>query len=155
MLTSLLGQSRIFYVMSRDRMLPPAVSAVHPRFLTPARTTMITGVVVAFLALIVPLEDLLKLVNIGTLSAFAIVSIGVAILRIVAPNAKRPFKAPGGIVIGVLGFLLCLYLIGYGLALPTWIRFIVWFAVGAGIYGFYGYHNSLLHPKHAKPTSTD
>jgi APA family basic amino acid/polyamine antiporter len=155
MLTSLLGQSRIFYVMSRDRMLPPSVSAVHPRFLTPARTTMITGVVVAFLALIVPLEDLLKLVNIGTLSAFAIVSIGVAILRIVAPNAKRPFKAPGGIVIGVLGFLLCLYLIGYGLALPTWIRFIVWFAVGAGIYGFYGYHNSLLHPKHAQPKSPD
>ncbi|HLJ84095.1 MAG TPA: amino acid permease [Candidatus Eremiobacteraceae bacterium] len=153
MLTSLLGQSRIFYVMSRDRMLPPAVSAVHPRFLTPARTTMITGIVVAFLALIVPLEDLLKLVNIGTLSAFAIVSIGVAILRFVAPNAKRPFKAPAGVVIGILGFLLCMYLILYGLSLPTWIRFLVWFAVGAAIYGFYGYHQSLLHPKNAQPKS--
>lgn len=149
MLTSLLGQSRIFYVMSRDRLLPPAVSALHPRFLTPARTTMITGVVVAFLALIVPLADLLKLVNIGTLSAFAIVSIGVVILRIVAPNAKRPFRAPAGPVIGVLGFLMCTGLILYGLSLPTWIRFLVWFAVGTAIYGFYGYHKSTLHPKNA------
>jgi APA family basic amino acid/polyamine antiporter len=150
MLTSLLGQSRIFYVMSRDRLLPPAVSALHPRFLTPARTTMITGVVVAFLALIVPLADLLKLVNIGTLSAFAIVSIGVVILRIVAPNAKRPFRAPAGPLVGILGFLMCTGLILYGLSLPTWIRFLVWFAVGAAIYGFYGYHKSTLHPKNAK-----
>jgi APA family basic amino acid/polyamine antiporter len=149
MLTSLLGQSRIFYVMSRDRLLPPAVAALHPRFLTPARTTMITGVVVAFLALIVPLADLLKLVNIGTLSAFAIVSIGVVILRVVAPNAKRPFRAPAGPLIGVLGFLMCMGLILYGLSLPTWIRFLVWFAVGAAIYGFYGYHKSMLHPKNA------
>ena len=151
MLTSLLGQSRIFYVMSRDRLLPPAVSAVHPRFLTPARTTMLTGVVVAFLALIVPLADLLKLVNIGTLSAFAIVSIGVVILRVVAPNAKRPFRAPAGPLIGVLGFLMCTGLILYGLSLPTWIRFLVWFGVGAAIYGFYGYHKSTLHPKNAVP----
>lgn len=149
MLTSLLGQSRIFYVMSRDKLLPPAVSALHPRFLTPARTTMITGVVVAFLALIVPLADLLKLVNIGTLSAFAIVSIGIVILRVVAPNAKRPFRAPAGPLIGVLGFLMCTGLILYGLSLPTWIRFLVWFAVGAAIYGFYGYHKSTLHPKNA------
>ena len=150
MLTSLLGQSRIFYVMSRDRLLPPAVSAVHPRFLTPARTTMITGVVVAFLALIVPLADLLKLVNIGTLSAFAIVSIGVVILRVVAPNAKRPFRAPAGPLVGILGFLMCTGLIFYGLSLPTWIRFLFWFGVGAAIYGFYGYHKSMLHPKNAQ-----
>ena len=150
MLTSLLGQSRIFYVMSRDRLLPPAVSALHPRFFTPARTTMITGVVVAFLALIVPLADLLKLVNIGTLSAFAIVSIGVVILRVVAPNAKRPFRAPAAPLIGVLGFLMCTGLILYGLSLPTWIRFLVWFFVGVAIYGFYGYHKSMLHPKNAQ-----
>ncbi len=79
-LSSLLGQSRIFYVMARDEMLPPAVAEIHPRFKTPLRTTMITGVAVAVLALIVPLNDLLNLVNIGTLIAFTVVCAGVLYL---------------------------------------------------------------------------
>ncbi|MDQ6931881.1 MAG: amino acid permease, partial [Candidatus Eremiobacteraeota bacterium] len=90
MITSLLGQTRIFYVMARDRMLPPAVARIHPVFHTPARMTMITGLIVAVLAAIVPLEKLLEMVNIGTLSAFSIVCLGVFVLRFTAPDAQRP-----------------------------------------------------------------
>ncbi|MBV8171396.1 MAG: amino acid permease [Candidatus Eremiobacteraeota bacterium] len=149
MVTSLLGQVRIFYVMARDRMLPPIFAAVHPRFRTPARMTMITGVIVAFLALIVPLEKLLELVNIGTLSAFVIVSVGVFVLRFVAPHAHRPFRAPFGLAMSVLGCLSCLWMM---IALPaaTWVRFIVWFVIGVIIYAAYGYRHSLLR---AQPVS--
>jgi len=143
MVTSLLGQTRIFYVMARDRMLPPAFAAVHPRFRTPARMTMITGVLVAFLALIVPLEKLLELVNIGTLSAFVIVSAGVFILRFVAPHANRPFKAPFGLAMASLGFFSCLWMMS-ALPMATWFRFIGWFIVGVVIYLSYGYRHSLL-----------
>ncbi|MBV8082794.1 MAG: amino acid permease [Candidatus Eremiobacteraeota bacterium] len=143
MVTSLLGQTRIFYVMARDRMLPPVFAAVHPRFRTPARMTIITGVIVAFLALIVPLEKLLELVNIGTLSAFVIVSAGVFVLRFVAPHAHRPFKAPFGLGMATLGFLSCLWMMS-ALPMATWIRFIVWFAAGVVIYLLYGYRHSLL-----------
>jgi APA family basic amino acid/polyamine antiporter len=143
MLTSLLGQTRIFYVMARDRLLPQFVAAVHPRFRTPARMTMITGVIVAVLAAVIPLAKLLALVNIGTLSAFAIVCIGVFILRFTQPNARRPYKAPLGPLVAILGFVLCIAMM-WGLNLPTWIRFVVWFLVGVSIYIAYGYRHSLL-----------
>src|SRR5579872_1847213 len=144
MLTSLLGQTRIFYVMARDRLLPEAVSRVHPRFRTPARMTMITGIVVAIMAAIIPLEKLLELVNIGTLSAFAIVCLGVLVLRFTQPEANRPFRAPAGPLMAVLGLAGCLYLIFKGLPEATLIRFIVWFSIGIIIYAFYGYRHSLL-----------
>ena len=143
MITSLLGQTRIFYVMARDRMLPPIFAAVHAVFRTPARMTMITGVLVAILALIVPLEKLLELVNIGTLSAFVIVSAGVFVLRFVAPHANRPFKAPFGLATAALGFFSCLWMMS-ALPLPTWFRFIGWFIVGVVLYVAYGYRHSLL-----------
>jgi APA family basic amino acid/polyamine antiporter len=143
MITSLLGQARIFYVMSRDRMLPPGVAEIHPRFHTPARTTLITGVAVALFALLFPLDQLLFMVNVGTLWAFAIVSIGVVELRFIAPTAKRPFKAPAGVLVGLLGFGLCIYMMT-GLGIPTWVRYIVWFVVGIAIYAWYGYRNSML-----------
>ena len=143
MLTSLLGQVRIFYVMSRDKLLPPQVAKVHPRFRTPATMTMITGGVVTILAAVLPLTDLLKLVNIGTLAAFAIVCAGVLVLRVTKPNAERPFKAPLVWIFGVLGAVSCGYLI-FGLQLPTWIRFVVWFAIGMGAYFAYGFWNSRL-----------
>jgi APA family basic amino acid/polyamine antiporter len=144
MLTSLLGQIRIFYVMARDRMLPPGVARVHPRFRTPARMTMITGLVVALLAAVYPLDILLRLVNIGTLSAFAIVCAGVLVLRIVNPGAPRPFRAPLAPIFTVLGALGCLYLIVAGLGPATWLRFGLWFLVGIGVYALYGYRNSRL-----------
>jgi APA family basic amino acid/polyamine antiporter len=153
MVTSLLGQVRIFYVMARDRLLPPIFAAVHPRFRTPARMTMITGVIVAVLALIVPLEKLLELVNIGTLSAFAIVSVGVFVLRFTAPQAKRPFKAPFGLGMAVLGFLSCMWLMA-SLPLATWLRFILWFVAGVIVYAVYGYRRSRLRaPAEAIPDS--
>jgi APA family basic amino acid/polyamine antiporter len=143
MLTSLLGQIRIFYVMSRDRMLPPSVAKIHPRFRTPATMTFITGGIVAVLAAMLPLSDLLDFVNIGTLSAFAIVCVGVLVLRIVQPHAERPFRAPLVWVFTIAGAASCLYLIT-GLSLPTWIRFGVWFAIGIAIYAVYGYRKSHL-----------
>ncbi len=143
-ITSLLGQSRIFYVMARDRMLPAAVAQIHTRFRTPARMTMITGLTVAILAAIVPLEKLLELVNIGTLSAFSIVCLGVLVLRYTRPDAKRPFRVPFGPAIAVAGLLMCLYLTFGGLGLATWIRFAVWFTVGLAIYIFYGHRHSRL-----------
>ncbi len=144
MLTSLLGQVRIFYCMARDRMLPPIVSRVDARTKTPLITTLTTGVIVAVLAGVVPLDVLLSLVNIGTLSAFAIVCAGVLVLRYVDPGARRPFRAPFSPVMPVLGFGMCLYLMIGGLSGGTWIRFVVWFAVGVAVYAAYGYRHSLL-----------
>ncbi|MGC2130565.1 MAG: amino acid permease [Candidatus Aquilonibacter sp.] len=143
MVTSLLGQIRIFYVMARDRMLPPGVAKIHPRFRTPATMTMITGGIVAVLAALLPLADLLDFVNIGTLSAFAIVCAGVLVLRIVQPQAHRPFRAPLVWIFTIGGAASCLFLIT-GLSLPTWIRFGVWFVIGIAIYAVYGYRKSRL-----------
>jgi APA family basic amino acid/polyamine antiporter len=143
MLTSLLGQIRIFYVMARDRMLPPGVARIHPRFRTPARTTMITGVIVAVLAASLPLSALLELVNIGTLVAFGIVCIGVLVLRVIEPHAKRPFRAPLAIVFTILGAASCGYLIS-GLSNVTWVRYVIWFVIGLIAYAAYGYRRSRL-----------
>lgn len=149
-ITSLLGQIRIFYVMARDRMLPPGVARIHPRFRTPARMTVITGAVVTILAATLPLADLLDFVNIGTLSAFAIVCAGVLVLRVTRPDASRPFRAPFIWFFGVAGAILCLYLIT-GLSLPTWIRFGVWFVIGIVIYAVYGYRKSRLRTLQEAP----
>ncbi len=146
MLTSLLGQVRIFYVMARDRMLPAFVARIDPRTRTPLFSTLVTGVIVAILAGIVPLDVLLSLVNIGTLSAFAIVCAGVLVLRYSRPDAKRPFRAPLGPLVAVLGLGMCLYLMIGGLSGGTWLRFVLWFAVGVGVYAAYGYRHSLLRP---------
>ncbi len=144
MLTTMLGQVRIFYVMARDRMLPAAVARLHPKTRTPAWTTAITGVVIAILAGIIPLDVLLSLVNIGTLSAFAIVCAGVLVLRFTNPAANRPFRCPGAPVVPILGVGMCLYLMIGGLSGATWVRFVVWFAVGIAVYAAYGYRHSLL-----------
>lgn len=145
MLTSLLGQVRIFYVMSRDKLLPPQVARIHPRFRTPAVMTMVTGGVVTILAAVFPLNDLLKMVNIGTLAAFAVVCIGVLVLRVINPKAERPFKAPLVWIFGVLGSMSCFYLI-YGLDPMTWLRYAAWFVVGMIAYFAYGYWNSRMRP---------
>ena len=129
MLTSLLGQIRIFYVMARDRMLPPSVAKVDPRFRTPLRTTLVTGGIVTVFAAIFPLTDLLLLVNIGTLVAFAIVCIGVLVLRYTHPEATRPFRAPLLPIFAVAGAATCLYLV-MRLDPHTWIRYGVWFLIG-------------------------
>lgn len=145
MLTSLLGQIRIFYVMSRDRLLPPAFGAVHGRTQTPVVTTLATGAIVAFVAAVIPLTSLLKLVNIGTFSAFVIVCAGVMVLRFTHPYAERPFRVPfGPVVVPAIGIALCAWLTLEGLDGLTWLRFIVWFLVGIAVYALYGYRHSLL-----------
>jgi APA family basic amino acid/polyamine antiporter len=143
MLTSLLGQVRIFYVMARDRMLPPGVARIHHVFRTPARMTVITGLIVAVFAAVLPLTDLLTLVNIGTLAAFAIVCAGVLVLRYVNPAAHRPFRAPLLPFFSIAGAVSCLYLIS-GLQVATWLRYAAWFAVGILVYALYGFRKSRL-----------
>src|SRR5256885_137147 len=136
-LVNMLAQSRIFYSMSRDGLLPPLFARLHPRFRTPHVTTTITGVVVAIASGLFPIGVLGQLVSMGTLLAFAIVCSGVLILRKTAPDTPRPFRTPGMPWVPVIGTLICLYLMS-GLPLPTWIRLFVWLAIGLTIYFSYG-----------------
>jgi APA family basic amino acid/polyamine antiporter len=141
-LASLLGQTRIFYVMARDKMLPPFVAKVNPRFQTPVLMTMITGVAVAILALIVPLTQLLNLVNIGTLLAFMVVCGGVIYLRYKRPDIPRTFRSPFVPVFPALGILLSGFLAVFGLSTETWIWFMSALCVGLVIFFLYGFRKS-------------
>jgi APA family basic amino acid/polyamine antiporter len=143
LLVMLMSQPRIFFAMSRDRLLPPGVSKVHPRFKTPYITTIITGVIVAVCAALFPIQLLGEMTSIGTLFAFVVVSAAVIALRIKRPEAPRPFRVPGGFVLPVLGVLSCLYLM-LSLPVATWLRFLGWLDVGILIYWFYGRTHSPL-----------
>jgi len=142
-LVMLLGQSRIFWTMADDGLLPKFVSRVHPKFRTPWITTILTGIVVAFFAALFTVREAGSLVSICTLLAFVIVSIGVLVLRIREPHLPRTFKTPAVWVVAPLGALSALYLM---IALPwrTWERLIIWFVIGIVIYFFYGVHRSKL-----------
>jgi APA family basic amino acid/polyamine antiporter len=137
----LLGQSRVLFAMSRDRLLPSALSSVHPRYGTPYRITVITGVFVAVLAALVPLDELATLVNIGTLFAFMLVSIGVLVLRRTRPDLPRAFRVPLMPVLPIVSALACLWLMA-NLSGETWLRFFVWMALGMAIYATYGRRRS-------------
>ena len=141
-LASLLGQTRIFYVMARDNMLPPFVARIHPRFKTPALMTMITGAGVALLTLVVPLTDLLSLVNIGTLAAFIVVCAGVIWLRVKRPDIPRPFRSPFVPWFPLTGIAMALALIAFGLNVRTVYWFLGAMAVGLVIYFCYGFRKS-------------
>ncbi len=141
-LASLLGQTRIFYVMARDKMLPPAVAMVHPRFKTPIVTTMITGVAVAILALIVPLNQLLNLVNIGTLIAFTVVCAGVLYLRKRKPDMPRSFRVPFVPLFPILGIVCSMFLAIFGLSRTTWTWFVGALIVGLIFFFAYGFRRS-------------
>ena len=142
-LVLMLGQARVLFAMSRDGLLPRRLSAVHPRFGTPWVTTAITGVVVAVLAAFISLEKLSELVNIGTLFAFVIVSIGVIVLRRTRPDLHRPFRVPGVPWLPILSVIACAWLM-INLPVDTWIRFGIWLAVGLVIYFGYGMRHSRL-----------
>jgi basic amino acid/polyamine antiporter, APA family len=137
----MLGQSRVLFAMSRDRLLPRGLAAVHPKYGTPYKITLITGVIVAALAGFVPLTELANLVNIGTLFAFVLVSIGVIILRRTRPDLHRSFRVPAVPLLPILSVLACFYLM---LNLPgeTWLRFGIWMVVGIGLYFVYGRSHS-------------
>ncbi len=143
-LVMLMGQPRIFYSMSKDGLLPPLFSKLHPKFKTPYISSIITGIFAALLAGFLPISLLGELVSIGTLLAFAIVCIGIMVLRVKQPNAKRPFKAPFIWITGTFGagFAIIQML---GLPLDTWIRLFIWMALGFLIYFIYGKKNSILN----------
>jgi len=143
LLVMLMSQPRIFFSMSRDRLLPSGVSAVHPRFGTPYITTIITGVVVALFAGLLRIDVVGEMTSIGTLFAFVVVCAAVMMLRVKRPDAHRPFRVPGGFVFPVMGVISCLYLM-LSLSVVTWVRFLVWLDLGLAIYWFYGRTHSPL-----------
>jgi len=136
MMILMLGQSRVAFAMSRDGLLPRPLSRVHPRFGTPYRITVIVGVVVAILAGVIPLAELAELVNIGTLFAFVLVSIGVAVLRRTRPDLPRSFRLPLMPLIPILSLLACLVLMFF-LTVETWLRFLAWMLLGLIVYFLY------------------
>ena len=145
MLSSLLvyqlGQSRVWFSMSRDGLLPRIFSNVHPRFRTPAFSTWVAGFVVAIPSGLFDIGTLADLSNIGTLFAFVLVSIGVIVLRYREPERRRGFRVPGGPVIPALSVIFC-FLLMAGLPIITWMRFFIWLAIGLLIYFFYSRHRS-------------
>lgn len=138
-----MGQSRIFMSMARDGLLPKVAARIHPRFRTPHVTTMITGACVAIPAMFVDINDAIEFTNIGTLFAFAIVSVGVIVLRYKEPNRARPFRCPWVPVVPLLSVGCCIALMCY-LPLITWLRFIGWLALGLLVYYLYGRKHSVL-----------
>lgn len=140
-LVLLLGQSRIFYAMANDGLVPDLFGRIHPRFRTPWLGTIVTGVFAAALSATVPLDILGELVSIGTLAAFVIVCFGILVLRVREPDVKRPFRTPFVWIVAPLGILMCGAMM-YWLPFDTWVRLIVWTIIGLGIYGFYGARNA-------------
>jgi APA family basic amino acid/polyamine antiporter len=143
MLVMLMGQSRVFFSMSRDGLLPAWAGRVHPRFRTPWISSIIVGLFVAFIAGLLPIGVLSQLTSIGTLLAFVIVCAGVWVLRIKRPDLHRPFKTPMVPLVPILGILISLGLM-LSLPLSTWLRLIVWLILGMAIYFGYGRKHSRL-----------
>jgi APA family basic amino acid/polyamine antiporter len=137
------GQPRIFMAMARDGLLPGWAAKIHPKYRTPHVTTVITGLVVAFGSLFMDENEIYDLTNIGTLSAFAIVAIGVLALRYIDPDRPRPFRVPFVWPVAILGAAACLYTMK-GLPTHAWERFGIWLAVGLVLYFVYGFQNSRL-----------
>jgi APA family basic amino acid/polyamine antiporter len=131
-----LGQARVWFAMSRDRLLPDVFSRVHPKFRTPAFATWVAGILVAIPAGLFDVGTFAEMSNIGTLFAFVLVSIGVIVLRVRQPERPRGFRVPFGPVIPVLSILFCILLMA-GLPAKTWIRFFVWLVIGLVVYVFY------------------
>ena len=137
------GQPRIFFAMARDGLLPQWAAKIHPKHRVPHVTTIITGVFVALWALIGDAGETYNLTNIGTLFAFALVSIGVLVLRYSDPERPRPFRVPFVWPVTIVSAVLCVFVM-VGLPGETWVRFAVWLAIGLLIYAGYGYKHSRL-----------
>ena len=146
MLILMLGQSRVFFAMSRDRLLPPVFAQVSERFQTPYRSTLVTGVAVAALAALLSLDTLADLVNIGTLFAFVLVALGIPVLRRTRPDLERRFRTPLVPLVPILSVLASVYLM-LNLPAATWLRFFVWMAVGLVVYFAYGARHSRLRDR--------
>jgi APA family basic amino acid/polyamine antiporter len=138
------GQTRVIFAMSRDGLLPARLSSVHPVHATPYFATWIVGIVFATIAAFVPLNVLAELINIGTLSAFTLISIAVLVLRRTRPDLPRAFRCPGVPVVPLLSVGFCLFLMAHLEAL-TWIAFLTWLGIGLAIYFLYARRNAVLH----------
>ena len=143
LLVLLYGQSRIFFAMSRDGLLPPVFSNVHPRFRTPFRVVIATGLLVSLVAGFMPIQQVAELVNVGTLAAFMLVSVAVMVLRYTRPDLHRPFRTPFVPWVPLLAIGFCGYLIASLDAVTLW-RFVIWMALGLAIYFLYARHHSRL-----------
>jgi APA family basic amino acid/polyamine antiporter len=142
-LVMLLGQPRIFYSMARDGLLPRVFGKVHHKFQTPYISTIVTGAVAGIIGGLFPIGLLGELVSIGTLLAFVIVSAGILVLRYRSPELQRPFRTPLVPLVPILAIVFCGYLM-YGLPADTWLRLIIWMAIGLVIYFAFGKNNSRL-----------
>ncbi|NUY79533.1 amino acid permease [Flavobacterium sp. MAH-1] len=142
-LVDLLGQSRVFYAMSKDGLLPQIFSRLHPKFNTPSKSNVVLCVFISLFAGFVPISVVGEMTSIGTLLAFVMVCLGILILRKRQPDAERPFKTPFVPLVPILGILTCVVMM-VSLPLDTWIRLFVWLAIGFAIYFAYGKKNSKL-----------
>lgn len=145
-LVMLLGQSRVFYSMSQDGLLPRLFSDIHPKFKTPYKSNFLFMVFVSLFAAFVPASVVGEMVSIGTLFAFVLVCIGIWVLRVKQPDAPRTFKVPMVPLIPILGVVTCMFMMVF-LPLDTWIRLFVWMAMGIVIYFLYSRHRSVLRRK--------
>jgi APA family basic amino acid/polyamine antiporter len=137
------GQPRIFFAMARDGLLPAWASRIHPKYRTPHITTLVTGLAVGLGSLVMDENEIYDLTNIGTLSAFAIVCIGVLVLRRLEPERPRPFRVPLLPAVALTGSAACVYVM-WGLPAQAWERFAIWLAIGLALYACYGFRHSRL-----------
>jgi APA family basic amino acid/polyamine antiporter len=149
MVVMLLGQSRVFFSMSRDRLLPEWFCTVHTKFRTPYISSISVGIFVAIFASVIPIAILGELVSIGTLLAFVIVCAGVWVLRRTDPDLPRPFKTPLVPFVPIMGGLISLLMMA-GLPGDTWLRLIIWLIIGMAVYFGYGRHHSRVQTAAAK-----
>lgn len=144
----MLGQIRVFFAMSRDRLLGPWLCRVHPKYGTPHHATILTGVCVSILAAFIGIGEAADMTNIGTLFAFVLVCIGVLVLRKIRPDHPRPFRIPFVPFVPILGALACMGLMTF-LPAVTWLRFVIWTAIGVAVYFGYGAKHSRLNDEPA------
>lgn len=143
MLVMLLGQSRVFYSMSKDGLIWPIFSAIHPKFKTPYKSNLIFLVFVGIFAAFVPEDVVGNMTSIGTLFAFVLVCIGIMVMRKSNPDTPRPFRTPWVPFVPILGALVCLLMM-LGLGEDNWLRLIIWMAIGFVIYFTYSKKHSLI-----------
>jgi APA family basic amino acid/polyamine antiporter len=149
-LVLLYGQSRIFFMMSQDGLLPRLFAVVHPKMNTPYMSQILIGAIVAVVAALTPIDVLAEMVSIGTLFAFILVCGAVIYLRRSDSTVRRPFRAPAVPIVPICGILFCLLLMT-GLPLVTWLRLVVWLVIGLGVYFLYGRRHSILRERTASP----
>ncbi|WP_311182069.1 APC family permease [Hymenobacter volaticus] len=149
-LVDLLGQSRVFFSMAKDGLLPPVFGKIHPTFRTPLQSNLLLGLFIALFAGFVPISVVGEMTSIGTLLAFVMVCLGILIMRKKEPNAPRGFRTPWVPVVPILGILTCLVMM-VSLPWETWLRLAVWLAIGLAIYYGYGKKHSKLRQQSELP----